>query len=516
MNFFAITFSAIMIGQQPTEMQRLIGDARGLRDRLASLEQKIDAAKKEVQQQPEREIKPDEHPDKQAEPDNPTSSVIAMLASLAAAGWALSRLPTGKPRSPIVHDSVAPSELKPADPAFKPTEYSFKIGAILPVESHDAGNFRLNIMPDGSTKTVVRFAAHFNGRMAAVLPPDSVDYAAKGMESIKQMLGNDRAGDCVIASKLHAIGIWSGNDTGNPVLSSTQEALNQYRSICGPGDNGCVISDVEDHFRDSGLIAGGKTHKIDGYVHVDNTNKLEVKTATYLFGGLTLGIDLPQGWYDSADVWDTHNGNTQTIGGHDVRVIDYGPSGVRVATWAGIRTITWDAFMMKRWITECYAELGQDWYGDDQLAPSGVDKVTLSADLQLLGGGNVPPLPDPVTPPVNPPITPPVGNFVPPFSLWVNSIHIPMVTFSDIASAVAMANMVYDAGKMPVDVKDSKGQLVQTIPSPVPVPPNPNPVPPGPHSGATITLSVDLKAGSYEVLPAGTRAKFEELRKILG
>lgn len=253
----------------------------------------------------------------------------------------------------------------------------------------------------------------------AVPPPASVDYATKAKPSISRMYLNDTYGDCVIAGKMHQLGVWSGNDTdsGGVVLATDREVSDQYFGICGPGDNGCVITDVLDYFQKRGLQAGGKTYTIDGYVAVDWTNKLEVQVALYLFGSLTLGINLPGQWTEGGDgsIWDVTN--SRIVGGHDVCAVGYNDQGVQIATWGGLRTITWRAFTSRQWIEEVYAQLAPLWYGSDKLAPSGVDVATLKDDLSKLGSGVLPPIPDPTPPPPPlPPVPPPVPPIPP--SLW--------------------------------------------------------------------------------------------------
>jgi hypothetical protein len=245
----------------------------------------------------------------------------------------------------------------------------------------------------------------------AMPPPASVDYGAKAATSINRMYLNDTYGDCVIAGKAHELGVWSANDadSGGVVLATDQEIYRQYESICGPGDNGCVITDVLDVMKEKGFIAGGKAYPIDGYVAVDWTNKLEVQVALYLFGALTLGINLPEAWTEGGDgsTWDVTN--TGIVGGHDVTAFGYDSRGVWIATWGGRRLITWAAFTSSRWIEECYAQLAPLWYGNDKLAPCGVDAHALKADLELLGSGTIPSIdPTPVPPLPVPPPSPPV------------------------------------------------------------------------------------------------------------
>lgn len=277
-------------------------------------------------------------------------------------------------------------------------EKQMKLGRLRPKAVVDAGDCTIVVTSDGRHKAVMKLDAFYDKAEDSNPPPASIDYATKSMPSIKRVYLNDQYGDCVIAGKYHAVGIWSGNDTPNVVLGTDQEVLNSYHTICGPGDNGCNITDVLDYFRNTGLKFGGVVHKIDGYVSIDWTNKLMVMVALDLFGGATIGINLPDAWTCTDCDWTTTN--TRIVGGHDVRCIDYNERGVRIATWGGIVTILWDAFMSKKWIEEMYVELAKDWYNDDNLSPNGIDVQALKDALSKLGGGTVPPLGPPTPPPV--------------------------------------------------------------------------------------------------------------------
>lgn len=268
-----------------------------------------------------------------------------------------------------------------------------KLGRIIPKAVLDYGRFRVVVLPDGTQKVSPRLS--YNTLPATATPPDDCDYSAKAMASIARMYKNDQYGDCVVAGKGHQFGIWTGNDSGTVALATDTEIVNQYHQWCGAGDNGCNISDVLDRIKAGGMVLGGKTYHIDGYVSVDNTNKALVMVAHYLFGTLTLGIDLPSAWANAPEggLWDVTN--TGIVGGHDVCSVAYtSAKGVTIATWAGLRTITWPAFTSRKWITELYAELSPSWYGDDRLAPMGIDAAALQADLALIANGQVPPIPD--------------------------------------------------------------------------------------------------------------------------
>ncbi len=236
-------------------------------------------------------------------------------------------------------------------------------------------------------------------------PPAKVDWSTKAMPAIKHMYLNDRYGDCVIAGKYHQVGIWSGNEAGNPVVGTDQEVYSAYQTICGPGDHGCIITNVLNYMQQNGLKFNGVTHKCDGYVTANWSDRVLVQTGIHLFGGGTIGLQLPQQWTCTNCTWDVTN--TQIVGGHDVCLVGYDATGVQAVTWGGIVTITWAAFESKNWIDELYFILGPDWYNQSNLAPNGIDVSALQHDLQIINGGNIPPIPDPTpTPPPTPTPTP--------------------------------------------------------------------------------------------------------------
>ncbi len=293
-----------------------------------------------------------------------------------------------------------------------------KLGRIRPVGFRESDSFREVIYADGRVKTFAKLGPHWSARYRTASVPSAVDWYTKAAAIIDDMLGNDTDGDCVIASALHQVGVWTANEGGVPAQSSTQEALAQYHSICGPGDNGCVITDVLDYTKSRGLKLSGVVHKIDDYVAVDWTNRPLVEAALQTFGSIKLGINLPDAWTDTNVVWDVTN--TRIVGGHDVpafgcgnkrpsQVVGTATDGVVISTWAGLVLITWPAFLSKNWIEEAYVPLSPDWYSKGNVAPNGFNVDTLRADLAMIGQGEVPPIgpPPPPLPPPPPPPPPP-------------------------------------------------------------------------------------------------------------
>lgn len=289
-----------------------------------------------------------------------------------------------------------------------------RLGRIRPKNIVQTEDKVITVLHDGTVKMTPRLGAYFAPHMMAAPPPKSTNWAAKAMASLNRMYLNDQMGTCAIAGKYHLQGVWSGNDSPTVIVGTDQEVLAAYRTICGPGDNGCYITRVMDWWRDRGLVFSGVNHKIDGYVAVDWTNRLLVQVAIYVFGGaLTLGVNLPSAWQCTNCKWDVNN--SQMVGGHDVPVVDYNEEGVVVSTWGGLATITWPAFLSKRYVEECYLALGPAWYGNDKTAPNGINAQMLAEALRSIGSGTIPPLPDPGPPPVPDPPGPLPPTPVPPY-----------------------------------------------------------------------------------------------------
>lgn len=299
------------------------------------------------------------------------------------------------------------------------------LGANLATGHFDVGGFRVFIFKDGSHKIVVKLSHHYNAVKDVAPPPASVDYSSKAMASLSQMYLNDTLGDCVIAGKEHGIGITSGNESGTPIIATDAETDDNYVSICGPGDQGCNITDVLDAMKAGKFTMAGKPATIDDYVSVDWSNQTLVMVALEVFGWLTIGVNLTDDCTDSGPgvVW---NFAGRIVGGHDITIYKYDDKGVYISTWATIGTlIPWNVFMKNAGngpgVEECYASLAPTWYNAGNLAPNGIDVATLQADLKAIGSGTVPVVtpPAPVVPPapIVPPVPPPAPVPITP-SIW--------------------------------------------------------------------------------------------------
>ena len=231
------------------------------------------------------------------------------------------------------------------------------------------------------------------------------------------MLGNDTVGDCTCAAAGHADMIAEiFGEKVTPAVTS-DEVLSAYSAITGynpddpNSDQGANMLDVLKYWQKTG-IAG---QKCSAYVAFDPTNKAHWEAATYLFGFVYIGVNLPDivtkalptiiDWTDTTDAPDQNNG-------HCIIGCAYADSeGVTIVTWGQTVRATW-AFLAK-YCDEAYAVLLPAWAQGD---PPGIDMTQLTADLAVVQGGGIIPAPTPPnpTPPAPPPGPAPVpSNIVP-------------------------------------------------------------------------------------------------------
>ena len=281
-----------------------------------------------------------------------------------------------------------------------------KLGAILAKKTHRGGRFTVVELADGGWRIMPTLSHHLRTSQKRGALPPSTNWASKCAASTAQPDGNTQQGDCVIASIMHRIGGWTGNESGTPAVGNDDESLQTYAEVCGPGDQGCVITDVLDAAKTRGIPVGGKVFKITDYAALDWTNQTEIQTCLVDFGpSCHIGFNLPARWYDNAPssgfIWDALSpaDANDIVGGHDVCFLDYDAQGVVIATWGMTGRITWKGLGQPGIVTEAYCNLSPDWTAVGGVTPNGIDTVTLAADLALLAQGQIPPLPGPVTPP---------------------------------------------------------------------------------------------------------------------
>jgi hypothetical protein len=279
-------------------------------------------------------------------------------------------------------------------------------------------------LPNHPTLTQVRFGRHIprvhpqtlrlGNYLKAGLPaaPPTSNFTAKGGSVLRDILGNDKYGCCVLSCGGHEVGTETGN-AGSLFPVTTAEVLTQYTAITGfnPNDpntdQGTNIIDALNYWKATGTVNGTK---ILGYLSIDPTNKAEVQAAMWLFENIVFGVALPDSYvnpFPSGDgfIWDVDTPDPSN--GHCFLGVGHDASGIDIDTWGLFGTFTYAAIAAL-----CSSSGGGEIYvilTPDQIAkgaakaPNGVAWADIISDFNSIGGNvpvPAPPAPVPAPPPL--------------------------------------------------------------------------------------------------------------------
>lgn len=231
-------------------------------------------------------------------------------------------------------------------------------------------------------------------------PPDSIDYTAEVDREVGpnswSMYANDRYGCCVIASCAHLVTTWTSM-VGSPVIPTTEDVLREYSLVSGfdqatgANDNGCVLVEALNRWRQHGLFG----RKILAHAQVDHDNPELIVTAAWLFGGLLLGMQMPQKWQNPTEYLGHEEWLAPTRfhrfgpwapgswGGHCTLFNGYGPTKYKITTWD--REIPCSPHALDIYCDEIRACVSLDWLDPaKKTCPPGFDLDQLIHDLQTL------------------------------------------------------------------------------------------------------------------------------------
>jgi hypothetical protein len=207
------------------------------------------------------------------------------------------------------------------------------------------------------------------------------------------MFGNDQHGDCTCATQGHSEVFNTYKVTGAPETLPEQSILDLYYETgkdegLDPED-GRYLWRVIDYRRRLGIKqTDGTYEKILGGAAVDVTNWDEVVAAGYLFGGLQVGIGLPQTaayQIQNGLAWDYvsvpgYSSAPGSWGGHATYVTARKLDGTGVlATWA--RRQRWTRSFWEHYVDEGYVLVSPDWASEERKSPSGFYASELVRDL---------------------------------------------------------------------------------------------------------------------------------------
>lgn len=217
--------------------------------------------------------------------------------------------------------------------------------------------------------------------------PDAIDYKTK--VDPWPMFMNDQLGCCTIATVAHMTQLFAVLGSDPPVTPPDDEVLRYYEMVSGydpktgANDNGAIELDVLNLWRKN-PFAG---FSISGFASVDPKDEHMARAGVYLFGGLYIGIALPnsaKGQIGNQQAWDIApdagaDAEPNSWGGHAVNVVSYDLNGLDIITWGKPQRMTWGFW--HKYVDEAYAVLSDQW----QDRTPAFDWNLLSHDLSDLG-----------------------------------------------------------------------------------------------------------------------------------
>lgn len=212
---------------------------------------------------------------------------------------------------------------------------------------------------------------HFLNEDAPLPNPAKVYWGYKVPADKWGMLGNDVAGNCVVAGSLHMIMNWAIH-TGNPVTFTADEAIEIYSRLTGfdpktgMNDNGLVVTDFLEFWRTVGI----RGKKILGWLQIDHSNAIHFNQVDYLFGGVAVGQQVPQSMIDQFNAGQpgTVVAGSPIQGGHFTPYFNYGSEGRKMVTWAKLWGVYND--WIDKYVDEAYGIISEDWFDKVDVAPN--------------------------------------------------------------------------------------------------------------------------------------------------
>jgi hypothetical protein len=239
---------------------------------------------------------------------------------------------------------------------------------------HDAIRLKFGSYIDRAKLPVL---PHVFGHVGRAQPPSKHGW---------QMLGNDQAGDCVMAGACHETMVWTWA-TGRAIPPfNTAQVLAQYYAQTGGQDTGLDPIDFAKMRCKSGIKDANSTvHKIKAFAAVDTVE--EIMLSVFLFGACGIGLELPDNAeeaFDNHEPWNDTSGAPKPANGHYVPVVGKNTHGdLIVVTWGALQAVTMDYL-------DKYCAGGVCFFSDEYMMTTGVspeayDEAQLHSDLAQLG-----------------------------------------------------------------------------------------------------------------------------------
>ena len=197
------------------------------------------------------------------------------------------------------------------------------------------------------------------------------------------MDGNDRYGNCVIATAAHIIDCDRENEGSVNKRRISDKSVITLTHKMGAED-GYVVLERLKWWRNQGMFRT----KIKAFTSVGPDHDL-IRSAINIFGHADIGLLMPRAW-QGQNLWTTGGGSDYrkgSWGGHSVPLLGYYQDPTidlvyALCTWGEIVYIT--AAALDAYCDERYVSILPAWLAHDGKTPSGFNMKQLQADLEEL------------------------------------------------------------------------------------------------------------------------------------
>jgi hypothetical protein len=210
----------------------------------------------------------------------------------------------------------------------------------------------------------IRFNKILNKSKLPIIPNSfNIDTTIYGDYNIPiPMFANDKYGNCVIAGRAHQTLRFELYEQNKIISIKDKHVLREYWFQSGGRgnafDNGLVVLDSLNAWRNRGWNIHCKNYKIYAYSQINPKSEFETKAAIYLLSGIGIGLMLPTASMDqfiNGSHWTVINdssGEYGSLGGHYVYVIGYDDFGLTCITWGKYQKMSWEFY--KKYCDEAY------------------------------------------------------------------------------------------------------------------------------------------------------------------
>lgn len=202
------------------------------------------------------------------------------------------------------------------------------------------------------------------------------------------MWNNDKIGCCTQVSVASALRTWTYN-VSEEIMLSDKQVIDNYSAESGynpenpSSDQGGVETEVLRKWCIDGYETPSGNIKLNDFGYVNPKDTDNVKRAIYLFGGLYIGLSLPQYSLEIPNgVWDIQYFNNQIAGGHAVYLHGFDDSYLYLNTWGSEWKMTWSFF--EKYCDEAYGLISNEWINKNATSPLGESLNILIQELNSI------------------------------------------------------------------------------------------------------------------------------------